>query len=1079
MHKTINDMQANGDTNTGEAFKRAKTLLDSSKNDRPTAKRVLVLFTDGAPAPKYYDVHYGYSKNATVQARNIRNAHPDLHMYCVYWNPNVGDGEEFILGEDIPISDVEYINRKPVEKTWGKTLSLKDRFILSDYWYLRINNNFILNTLLPTFVSNPSYLIEASTDPTGLEQVFDGISGKILSFATEVQLEDVVEDEYFSTNINNGSDIQFRKAVTTGSNENIWTNISNDPAQPVHYTVSDNTITLYFDEISQPGIEVRFRIKLKDGVCSSKDASEDKPDLDTNESANISFKDALETEHKNINIPIYPKVYVPGYTVEFKAGENGRLTGTTKYENILTGTSWSEAIKEVPKPEPNPGYTFKGWTSEFAGTITQDLEYTAIFEKDTKQWHTVIFKAGENGSIMDGYETVFTEILDGTLWSEAVTVPETVADPGYKFKDWTPEFPEKVTESKTYTANFREDYEAKIRIPVSKYWIDDAESNNRPESIELYLVDENGKKVDSITLTDNEGYWEGYFEVPKYDKNNNEIDYSRYTVVEEDLDDYISLVEMWSVSDGFGLYNIEAIRVPVIKEWEGPSGEIKVELLDNGEPTGYKLTLNKDNKWQDYFKLPKYDIDENEIDYSGYTIKELEVEGYTPVITGSVYEGFNIVNKLKEVTYIINYLDYETNSKLAPSVFKSGSYFETVTEKAIDIDGYNKIGNTTKTITLGSSKNEINFYYAKQEVIEGSDYHEVAWKYETGYNTKEYNTRYELSGKGKPGAVQYYVDLHYDSGYTFTNYKTWTEEKGIEVIFDVTTGSAITGSAITGTAIKIETTTFIELFYNKDAEVPEGPGEPGESESGEDDEPGGQTPSGPRGGGGTIIEEPEVPLADLERVDHFAYIIGYPEGDVRPLNTITREEVAMIFYRLLTDESREEYLSDENPFIDVESDRWSNRAISTLYNAGIISGYPDGTFRPTAPITRAEFATIAAKFDNLDLGNPSKFIDIAGHWAKDYITSSENKGWIKGYPDMTFKPEQDITRAEAMTLINNVLGRIVLTENIHPDAIFWQDNPRDAWYFTAVMEATNSHEYTYNEVGEEVWTGMKPNKLWP
>ena len=242
------------------------------------------------------------------------------------------------------------------------------------------------------------------------------------------------------------------------------------------------------------------------------------------------------------------------------------------------------------------------------------------------------------------------------------------------------------------------------------------------------------------------------------------------------------------------------------------------------------------------------------------------------------------------------------------------------------------------------------------------------------------------------------------------------------------------------------------------------------------------TGGGGGGGGGgtpsTVIPDQEIPLAELEKVDHFAYIIGYPEGDIRPMNNITREEVAMIFYRLLTDESRDSLLTDANPFTDVESGRWSNRAISTLYNADIISGYPDGTFRPSAPITRAEFATIAAKFDDLDLGSASKFTDIVGHWAEDYITSSENKGWIKGYPDLTFKPQQDITRAEAMTLINNVLERAVPAENIHPDAIFWPDISEDDWYYEAVMEATNSHDYTIEEDGDELWTGMKANKVW-
>ena len=274
-----------------------------------------------------------------------------------------------------------------------------------------------------------------------------------------------------------------------------------------------------------------------------------------------------------------------------------------------------------------------------------------------------------------------------------------------------------------------------------------------------------------------------------------------------------------------------------------------------------------------------------------------------------------------------------------------------------------------------------------------------------------------------------------------------------------------------------------------------GDGEGGDDEGGDDDggddeggdgepnnnnneEPKNNKKDSGRSSGGTIIEDTEIPLAELEKTDHFAYAIGYPEGLIKPLNEITREEVAMIFYRLLNDESRENLLSEANTFSDMDSQSWSNRAVSTLFNANIIKGYPDGTFRPQAQITRAEFATIAAKFDNLELGQISKLTDIAGHWAEEYITSSEIKGWVKGYPDLTFKPDEYITRAEAMTLINNVLGRIVRMENIHPDAILWTDVKETDWYYTIIIEATNSHDYTIDENGDEIWTGLKANKVW-
>lgn len=242
------------------------------------------------------------------------------------------------------------------------------------------------------------------------------------------------------------------------------------------------------------------------------------------------------------------------------------------------------------------------------------------------------------------------------------------------------------------------------------------------------------------------------------------------------------------------------------------------------------------------------------------------------------------------------------------------------------------------------------------------------------------------------------------------------------------------------------------------------------------------TPKSPSSGGNDrdrTIPESQIPLADLEKVDHFAYIMGYPEGSIKPLNNITREEVAMIFYRLLTDESRNNLQSDANEFKDMAADRWSNRAVSTLYKAGIITGYPDGTFKPLEPITRAEFATIASKFDKLEPVIESLLTDIENHWAQVYINSSKIKGWIKGYEDNTFKPDQAITRAEAITLINNVLGRSVSKENIHMDALKWSDTTETAWYYEAVIEATNSHEYNLDENKKELWIGIKANKVWP
>ena len=199
----------------------------------------------------------------------------------------------------------------------------------------------------------------------------------------------------------------------------------------------------------------------------------------------------------------------------------------------------------------------------------------------------------------------------------------------------------------------------------------------------------------------------------------------------------------------------------------------------------------------------------------------------------------------------------------------------------------------------------------------------------------------------------------------------------------------------------------------------------------------------------------------LNKKDHEAYIIGYEDDTVRPEDNITRAEVATIFFRLLSEDSRAYYWSQSNEYSDVQSSDWFNNAISTLSKAGIITGYPDDTFRPNAPITRAEFATIAARFSEVVYNGGNSFIDVPeSHWAARFIALAEYLGWIDGYPDGTFKPNRNITRAEAMTLINRVLERAVEKEHMLPNMVTWVDNRPGSWYYEAVQEATNSHEYT-------------------
>ena len=236
-------------------------------------------------------------------------------------------------------------------------------------------------------------------------------------------------------------------------------------------------------------------------------------------------------------------------------------------------------------------------------------------------------------------------------------------------------------------------------------------------------------------------------------------------------------------------------------------------------------------------------------------------------------------------------------------------------------------------------------------------------------------------------------------------------------------------------------------------------------------------------GGETIIPDDDVPLADLNETDHYAYIIGGKDGLAHPQDQITRGEVATIYFRMLTDESRNELWSQSNPYTDVQPDTWCNAAVSTMTRAGVIEGFSDGTFRPYAPITRAQFAAIAVRFFEVVYSGEDKFSDIADHWARDYINKAAEAAIINGYSDGTFRPNQNITRAQAMAIFNRVLGRAPDKDHMLPDMTTWPDNmDRSAWYYADVQEATNSHDYEIQTDSEgnayEVWTSILPVRDW-
>ena len=215
----------------------------------------------------------------------------------------------------------------------------------------------------------------------------------------------------------------------------------------------------------------------------------------------------------------------------------------------------------------------------------------------------------------------------------------------------------------------------------------------------------------------------------------------------------------------------------------------------------------------------------------------------------------------------------------------------------------------------------------------------------------------------------------------------------------------------------------------------------------------------------------------LNTADHFAYVQGYPDGTVKPAGNITRAETAAILFRLMDDTSRNNYYSTKSGFRDVAAGSWYNTYVATLNNAGVITDSSNGYFRPNEAITRAELAAMLAKFSETT-GAANYFNDVsASYWAANAIAICAKLGWITGYPDGTFRPDKNVTRAELMAMINRATGRAPKSADAFlPGMKTWIDNTSDKWYYLDVQEATNSHSYTVK--GSETWTALTSDPNW-
>ena len=685
-----------------------------------------------------------------------------------------------------------------------------------------------------------------------------------------------------------------------------------------------DTLTWNIGNIGQDKQEVHFQVRLKEN-------NTDVGELFTNKDVNLHFKSSVLEQDVTFTENAIGKPSVKVYSVTYTDGvEDEEVFADQTTYNLLEGND-TPVFKGTLERE---NYEFKGWSPQVAPNVGGDaraIVYTAQWELST---HSVTGTIIGHGTVTNGNQPsvkhngacddmVFTpnpgyKIASVTVNGTGVPfVPDANRNYTYSNEHVTENIVVAVTTVKDdgqtqptkYTVVHKVDgVEKDKKEYTGTAWVNETDPEITVEEGSLAEKTYPGYKFDNMDPKVKEGdkVASGTIITLNYVKDDGQTQPTKYTV----------------------RYTIEGV------EQENDKIEVEGSAWINDEPA--------------MIAIAEGGIPTPSNKYNGYKLDPANPEypaAGTPVESGSEYT----VNYVKrtDLSYTVHYYLKDTTTKLADDkVVIDQTFGVAVTEKALDIAGYNVFGESEKTITIGVGANEIIFYY-------------------------------------------------------------------------------------------------------------------------------------------TRVVYPYVPVVKpaLNRDDHYAYVVGYPDGMVRPSGNITRAEAATIFFRLLTDDSRNQFWMTTNTYSDVNRGDWFNNAVSTLSNAGIISGYPDGTFRPNAPITRAEMSKIIALFAKLNKSE-DRFNDIAGHWAEAYIKLAAGNGWIAGYPDGSFKPQQNITRAETMTMINRVLERVPSVESHllpYNAMLTFPDCQSGQWFYIAVQEATNSHTYeraASEKNGDEQWIALRANRDW-
>ncbi len=1138
VKKAINNLEAGGGTQIDLGIKKANEIFKANKIEEGKRASVVIAFTDGTPGLYGYwaaDGGYGLNNFNTHKTANaaIQAAYSSINTYkASVYTIGIFDGaDNATLPNYTKDAEVEWDDNRGKWEYVDKNVAAQAVANSNRFMHL-VSSNYPTAQGMETpgeinseLGENSFYLAASSAGE--LSEVFDAIGNTISTVTTTLNDKATIVDKVpsnFTISANVIVALKENKTaraagtnagkymmglskedsftVTSSKYSNVKITTVNDgylEITPIEVTLTSGSGSKEYDgtaltnskvEATGAGAE-RFLQEVNDFKATGSVTGTADMTVAQSETNTISYtwKEGFSANNYTItpnpgSLTITP---VSQLKITFKTETGGKIDGDTV--DIEKTAKRNDPFPTIPTPTPNTSYYFDGWykdntkVTSFPTTVTENATYTAKW----LSYNSInLDLTGKIQKTLNSDVALTNEIFTINLTLNGAEVPSatatatvsatTASGTGYTgsapFQTATDEFKLTFTAPGTYIYSIVEEAPTRsgMTYDVNKY--------NATGHTMTVVVKEDAAHALSVTRVTVDGTADTDATWLTITNNYTEPKEPRVvskTVVTTDMVDTL----LTSVSNDIAVFksiNEVDILYPVVNgeasTLEVPYGTKSVTLL-------YKITVNAGTKTSMQFEDVGAErvsiVDDDDVDVSQVG-RTFTVQFYRGVTTADIYVAKTYTN-----------LVFDSNGECTVEnvIGEEIKATTTVTEKDPSKLTINFADFVKKELTATGSKtvDEATFIVDVAGSYDGEAIANALTPTEMQATTDEdvLNTTLTATIKNIVGGNVYEepftgsVTVSKPGHYTFT----LTERKGTQsgVTYDEAHYQVFVNIMRVGDNLVIhDATTYlnneqVELIkLENDAPVTAGYIVfKNTIDTGKDDYYPIIIP--------TIINKD---TGMLNKTDHFAYVIGYPDGTVHPNGQITRAEVATIFFRLLRDEVRDGAFTTSNTYSDVAYGKWYNNPISTMSALGIITGYPDGTFKPNKPITRAEFAAIAARFDETQSGKSATFSDVIGHWAAKEIGIAYYNDWIKGYPDGTFKPDQNITRAEAMTLINRVLERkpespADLLTNMNK----WTDNlDTSKWYYLDVQEATNSHGYTRKTFNYELWRQMLPDPDW-